>query len=531
MNEARPPWRILGIFGLVALVARAGAALLVNEPPYLDPAYYELVARRLVAGDGFSVPVLWSFLEVGGRLPINPELPLASNGHWMPLTSIVSAGALVLFGPSHLAAELPMILLGSALVPVTGFVGWMLWPSRRIAVVSMVLALFAGPMLLYVPMADSFALFGMAGTVGVLCSVMAVRSAQGGPWLLGAGAAIALATLTRVDGLLLVAAPATAWLVRWGWGPWRTALPQIGIGWAVAGAITGAAILSPWLIRQWLVFGSPFPSAGGHTLWIRSYNEQFSIGHRVDLGTYLSWGPVNIIGSKLVSWVQLIGRTAVLLGGVFVFSFLYGLWRERRRAELAPFIVYFCLLFVVMGGLFTFHAPQGAYYHSAWAWLPFAIPVAVASFEPGLRALGRRWPLFGRERNIRFLLTAGVAGAIVLSLIGSAALRAEWTAGRSRVETAAAFLTTGAGPTDVAMYVDPPSLHLLTGNPVVAPPFDPPDVIEEAARAYGVRWLVLERQPGIEEDALGLWAGAEWLGTEPVLDENNIRIYEVEVTE
>lgn len=519
------------IFGLVALVARAGAALIVDAPPYLDPAYYELVAHRLVAGESFSVHVVWSFLEVGGRLPIDPTLPVASNGHWMPLTSIVSAGAMIILGPSHVAAEVPMIVLGAVLVPLTGLVGWTLWASRRVAVLAMVLALFAGPMLLYVPMVDSFAPFGLAGTVAILCSVMAVRRERGGPWLLAAGVAVALATLTRVDGLLLATAPATAWLARRGWGPWRTALPPIGVTWAVAGAAIGLAVLSPWLVRQWLVFGSPLPSAGGHTLWIRSYNEQFSIGHEVDLGTYLAWGPLNIIGSKLASWGQLIGRTAVLLGGVFLFSFAYGLWRERRRAELAPFLVYFCLLFVVMGGLFTFHAPQGAYYHSAWAWLPFAIPLAVASFEPGLVALGRRWRLFARERNIRFLLNAGVAGAIALSVIGSAALLAEWTAGRGRLETAAAFLTSRADREDVVMYVDPPSLHLVTDNPVVAPPFDPPEVVEQAARAYDVRWLILERQPGNERDALGLWDGAAWLGPAPVLDENDVRIYEVDGAE
>ena len=38
--------------------------------------------------------------------------------------------------------------------------------------------------------------------------------------------------------------------------------------------------------------GAPLPSAGGHTLWIREYNEQFSIGHEVSLATYLDWGLV-----------------------------------------------------------------------------------------------------------------------------------------------------------------------------------------------------------------------------------------------
>jgi predicted membrane-bound spermidine synthase len=74
-----------------------------------------MVAEQLAAGHGFSAPVLWSFLEVGGRLPVDPMLPVPSNGHWMPLTSIVAAGSMAVFGDllgSYRAAQLPMILLG-----------------------------------------------------------------------------------------------------------------------------------------------------------------------------------------------------------------------------------------------------------------------------------------------------------------------------------------------------------------------------------------------------------------------------------
>ena len=62
------------------------------------------------------------------------------------------------------------------------------------------------------------------------------------------------------------------------------------LAWGVASAAAFLLVLAPWLIRNATVFGSPLPSAGGHTLWITSYNEQFSIGHEVSLATYLDWG-------------------------------------------------------------------------------------------------------------------------------------------------------------------------------------------------------------------------------------------------
>ena len=126
--------------------------------------------------------------------------------------------------------------------------------------------------------------------------------------------------------------------------------------WGLASAVAFLLVLAPWFARNIATFGAPLPSAGGHTLWIRSYNEQFSIGHEVSLASYLDWGAGNIIGSKLESWGELVGRTAVLMGGTFLIFFVVGLWLFRRRAELAPFFVYFVVMFVAMGA--ALHVPR-----------------------------------------------------------------------------------------------------------------------------------------------------------------------------
>ena len=66
---------LLVLFG-IALLARIAAAWLIDYPPYTDPAYYFMVGQQLVDGHGFTAPALWSFLEVGGRLPAQPTLPV-----------------------------------------------------------------------------------------------------------------------------------------------------------------------------------------------------------------------------------------------------------------------------------------------------------------------------------------------------------------------------------------------------------------------------------------------------------------------
>ena len=504
------PSRDMIILGVVALVARAAAAIVVDWPAFTDPAYYSLVAQRLAEGHGFTTPVLYSFLEVGSRIPESAVLPVPSNGHWMPLTSVVAAASMAVFGPTYAAGTIPLVILSALLVPLTlrghlGAVGLPLggdrgrrrWRSSRDRCWSCIRAPTTSP--------------SSAPPGRRRCTARCGRSERPrpGPWLVAAGALAGLATLARIDGVLLTVAVATAWFVRRGWSPWRSATTGgATVAWGAASAAAYLLVLAPWLLRNLSVFGAPLPSTGGHTLWIRSYNEQFSIGHEVSLATYLDWGLWNILLSKLASWWELIGRTGVLLGGTFFVFFVAGLWIFRRRAELAPFMVYFAVMFFVMGALFTFHAPKGAFYHSAPAWLPWAFGIAAAALAPAASAAGRLWPFLRRPATHRFLAVAGVAGAVVLSVIGSAILFQQWDRSRIRDEQVAAFLRANADPDDVFMASDPASIYPLTGNPGVAAPFDPFRVIEQVVDAYDVRWVVVLSPGDGEPDPLNMWDGA-----------------------
>ncbi len=73
------------------------------------------VARSLAAGHGFNIDFIWIFVEVGGKIPANPVLPIPANAHWMPLASIVQVPFIWLLGPTALASSLPFILLRRAL--------------------------------------------------------------------------------------------------------------------------------------------------------------------------------------------------------------------------------------------------------------------------------------------------------------------------------------------------------------------------------------------------------------------------------
>ena len=529
---------LLVLFG-VALVVRIVAVILVPWPPFTDPAYYSLVAQRLAEGHGFTTPVLWSFIEVGSVIPDPATLPVPSNAHWMPLTSIVAAASMAVFGASYVAGTVPLVILSALLVPFTYLVTVELFGSRWTAILAAALALFAGPLLIMYPTTDNFAVFGAIGAASLYCSTRAVRAPHPGAWLVAAGAFAGLATLTRIDGVFLTMGVAAAWFVRRDWSPWHPAVRGgATIGWGLASALAFIAVLAPWLARNLAVFGTLLPSAGGHTLWIREYNEQFSIGHEVSLATYLDWGPINIIGSKLYSFGELVGRAGLLLGGIFLIFFLAGIWLFRRRADLAPFLVYFVVMFLAMGLLFTFHAPKGAFYHSAPAWLPWGYATAAAAVGPACSAAGRWWPFLRRPATHRFIAVAGLVGAVALSVLSSAILFVQWDRSRIRHEQAASFLRANAEPGDVFMASDPASLYPLARLNGLAAPFDPFAVTERVVDAYGVDWVIVLRPGPGETDPLNLWEGAagvdsqgqhpSFLPDEPAFEGDDVRVFRVE---
>ncbi|MGQ0609272.1 MAG: ArnT family glycosyltransferase [Chloroflexota bacterium] len=522
----------------VAMVVRILVAFVVDAAPWTDSAYYLVSGQRLATGHGLTLPFVWSVLETGGQIPAIPGLPIPSHAHWMPLAAFVAAAGMAIGGPSEMAARAPFLLLSTAMTPVAYAFAWQTWRSRSAAVAAGLLVIFAGPLLLFGSIVENYAVFGLAGAGAIHAAMRSVADpAHRRAWLIGSGALVGLATLARIEGVLLAIATAMAWLIGMGWTGWRADGSRPGWLAGFASALAFSAVVAPWAIRNLMTFGAALPSTGGHTLWITNYNQQFSISDDPSLSAYLAQGPLTILGQKVGAWITIGGYTLALLAGVFGILFVAGLWIHRRRAEVAPFIVYWVVMFIVMGGLFTFHAPHGLYYHHASAWLPIGAPLAAMTIAPLATAGSRWWRFLGRPATHRFLLAATLVAAIPFSVVASALLLVEWRTNLAAVERVATFLELRPDDERV-MFRDAPMLATATEHPVIGSTYDPYLVIEEVIDAYDVRWFVAQRQargPAVEPQ--GLWDGgaavddhgnrADWLAIEPAYADSLIRIYEV----
>ena len=406
---------------------------------------------------------------------------------------------MAVFGSTYVAGTVPLVLLSALLVPLTYLVAWELWGLRWQAT----LAGDPGPLRRtaadHVPDASTTSPCS-ASPAPDPCTAPCARSAPTAPargWS-PAGRLPALATLARIDGVLLTAAVATAWFVRRGWTPWkpdRRRWRDLGLGLRFGRRVRPGP--GPVAGTQRREFGTPLPSAGGHTLWITSYNEQFSIGHEVSLATYLDWGVVNIVGSKLVAWAELVGRTAVLLGGTFLIFFVgraVDLPDAGRPRAVPRLLRPDVLRDGCASSRSTHRRARSTTRHRPGCRGPSRISVAaIAPACSAPAACGRSCD--GRRRT------------------GSS--RSPAWRGRSCSRSSAPFRSSsGTGialgfatsrrrrscaptpePTDVIMASDPASIYPLSGNPGVAAPFDPFRVIEQVVDAYR-RPLGRRPQPG-----------------------------------
>src|SRR5437660_2497488 len=111
----------------VSLIFRVATAVWASQPWYPDAASYFDVAKNLASGHGFTEDFIVMYLT-----PVTSVVH-PSNFYWMPLTSIIIAPFLALFGTSWHIAQIPILLLSIPLPLFTYWIGWDIFHSRRYA--------------------------------------------------------------------------------------------------------------------------------------------------------------------------------------------------------------------------------------------------------------------------------------------------------------------------------------------------------------------------------------------------------------
>jgi hypothetical protein len=514
------------LYGL-ALLVRALLIWHFPDPAYPDSAYYVDVARALHAGAGFNVDFIWIFPEVGGTIPAVPTLPIPSNAHWMPLASIVQVPFLAVFGDVAWASAAPFALIGALAAPLT-------WAIARDAGARPFVAVGAGilvaiPLLSTVFMAqpDNFSLYQPLVIASLWMAARALRGGlNAGRSFVLAGLFAGLATLARNDGLFVLLSLG----IVFAWDRWRTwragrrgesRPPAITFAAAVGCVAVFALVMAPWWARQLAIFGSLSPStASGKVLFIRDIGEWNSISTPASLEHLLGMGAGPLIATRIggaiaAAMIYLTLVCGFILGPTMVI----GAWARRRSTDFGPFFAYATILFTFSALVSAVHVPGGTFIHSAVALAPYSYILALEGIVIVIGWVAARRPSWDRESALHVFGGAAIAFAVVIALLGSLAVHDNWSSRRDEAnQVAQALDAAGAPQSDRVMSIDAAGTRYWTGHGGVVLVNDPLDTIHDVARAYDIRWLVLDRGDAVAAVAPILDGGPlpAWLG-EPIL--------------
>jgi hypothetical protein len=483
-----------------ALVVRLILIALFPDAAYPDSYYYVDVARSLAAGRGFEVDFVWIFVEVGGKIPAYPTLPVPSNAHWMPLASIVQVPFIWLLGNTAIASALPFALLGAVTAPLAWAMARDVGATERVAVgtgILVAIPLFATP---FMAQPDNFALYQPL-VMGAIWA--AGRGLRGHPRSYAlAGALVGLATLSRSDGILVGVAVGLLFVGdRWlAWRSGGSRPPRIPLWAAVACAGLFVAVVAPWFARQLIVFGAMSPStATGKVLLIRDFSEWNSITTPASWEHFLGQGLGPLLASRVGGLVAAVSIFSVLVGGVVLVPLMaIGGWARRRSPDFAPWFLYAFLLFAANALVFAVHVPGGTFIHSAIGLAPQAFVLALEGVALAVAWIARRRPAWNVESATRFFIVAVIGFAVVAAIGATMTTHAAWRVRTDEHRFAAGALdAAGATTTDRVMSIDASGTFYWSGRGGVVLVDDPLATIEEVARAYDIRWLIIQRSDGV----------------------------------
>jgi hypothetical protein len=528
-GKGSPSDRILDVGLVILLFALALAtrwlfAKAVVFPPLDDPAFYLKTAENLVDGRGLEVDALWSYQD--------PALAVThpSHEHWMPLpTGLIAAAFAVqrfVFGvpePTFPVGQIPGLILGALLVPLTYVVGRRILPgkgNRWLALAAALLVAINATLAYQSASADSGAPFAFLAAWAL---ALAVRKPGDTGGYFGTGLLIGLAYLTRSDGLLLLPAIPLAWWLlpaapsfrpkaaalldssrtEKSWELLHRQKEPDEDGWLGAGPSFWSAldlivafglVVIAWLVRNYLAFGTPLPGSVLSQAWLSDYVDTFNYWSHPTWESLVAEGWPAIVAQR---GQALLHNGQVLLLTTFPWGLLAlpGLWLLRQRWAFYPLLFYGLLLFFVSAILFPVSSLSGTFYHSVGALVPFLALAAVYAVHCGAVRLTRRrqrsLPLFAIVSVGLLLLAGGQAGFAVPGVTE------RHQSEKEQFEAAATWLAGHAAAGDVIMTTQPYTLNYASGQPcIVLPGNEPPEAAWEAAQRYGARFLVITQAFG-----------------------------------
>ena len=442
---------------LFAILVRAWASALISYPRPEDTAYYFGVARNLIEGRGLISDALWSYATP----PL--EFPRPAFEIWLPLPSFLAALPMFLLGTTFGAAQWASMIVG-CLVAV---LAWRLaadvaedlaMPAGRARSLAIGTGLSAAaylPLVLHSALPDSTMPFAALTLAGCLLMRRIIRDPgeRASPTdrrVLALGLMIVLAALTRNEAIWIgLAWAVAAFSASRGWPDW---LRYVGGAAAVA-----ILVFLPWAIRDWLVFGSPFPGQALSNALSLNGRDIFAFLDRPTLDRYLGAGLATLIGLRIDGFLHNVLNVLLLPGMPVSLVGLVGLWWTARIPSLRPLVLFSAITFGATTLLFPVSTTWGTFLHAAGAIHVLVLMSALLVLDGGVQLAGR---IRGWTRPVAWLAPAlTVSASLLLSLFLLPGFGADGRSTQARFQALTTVLAAAGeplGPNHAPVITDTP---------------------------------------------------------------------------
>jgi hypothetical protein len=506
----REAWLSAGLVFVVALLVRLWAAGQVPFPIPEDAAYYWGVARNVAEGRGIVTDAIWSY-ATPARDPATGTFgfffPRPAFEIWLVLPSLLGLVPMLVTGTTDYAVTLPVAAtLGALVAAITWRIaadvaeerGLGAERSRTIALGAGLVAAIALPLVLPSVHLDSTNPWAVPALLACLLMVRLLRQPPErllDPRLLALGLAIGVAGLARNEA---------AWVgLAWALLAARGLRGRGGRGWtpvARAVAVPGlvaVAVMTPWLVRNWLVFGSPFPGQAITNAWAITGFEIFAWQEPATAAAYLALGPAAWLDNWIGGFAHNLLSVLLIPGAPLAVIGLLALPWAARLGALRPLLLLSLVTFLVATLVFPVQTRWGTFLHASVPASVLLLVAGLAGLDEGLAWVGRRrswtrpvaWlgPLFAAFGAVLFMVPGVVA-------YGDQARGTEVAYGELGGRMAAAGISLDGSAPVIANH--PIWLTEVHRVPALGLPDEAVASVLDLARTFGAGLLVLDGEHG-----------------------------------
>lgn len=462
---------------LGALLLRLILLQFVHFPGIADPNHYYNLGVRLVEGHGFTIDYIWQY---------NDAYPAVehSEDYWMPLTGILAAASMSVFGIGVTQALLPFILLGS-LLPLVAYFAARQFGAKEDTSLFTAAAVAVLPEFVLNSLRTDTTLPNalLLGT----CILFLTDGLRRGRWYSFAisGIAAGLAYMTRSENALLLPMLVALLVIS------RILMPRLHWRYAILIPLIAVLIALPWSLRTLEINGTLSTPTTSNMFFLTDYNDHYLFDRHLSLETYLaSQTPAQIIGKRLFEMAAsvkiMITTLDMFLPVAVIGGFLLMLrYRERDRwLSLAPALILLAGFFVFYTVFAPFKSQGGSFKKAYLSLIPLLLPLAAYALEKAII-----------DQRMRFGTMAIVIALMGATAIDTVRLDAQATERYLNViepmAAEARTLPDTNGDGKIILMAEDPFIIRFAGIQSIMFPDEDRDTIVEVAKRYGVDYLLM----------------------------------------